>query len=78
MKSRVSPFPHPLDQFRRDEPLPEKPCQDGVLKEVPKNSGVEEGRVGKGKGAKYPSPPFWITGSLRPCARWSSSSYPPF
>jgi len=45
MKSRVSPFPHPLNRFRQDEPLPEKPCQDVGLKEVPKNSGVEEVEV---------------------------------
>jgi hypothetical protein len=45
MKSRVSPVLHPLDQFRRDEPLPEKQGQDVGLEEVPKNSVVEEGGV---------------------------------
>jgi hypothetical protein len=30
MKSRVLPFHHPLDQFRRDEPLPEKQGQRSV------------------------------------------------
>jgi len=52
MKSRVSPFPHPLDQFRRDEPLPEKQGQDVGLKEVPKNSGVEEGEWTKPPSAR--------------------------
>ena len=45
MKSFVPPRLHPLNRFRRDEPLPEKQGQDVGLKEIPKNSGVEEGGV---------------------------------
>jgi hypothetical protein len=45
MKPRVSPFPHPLDQFRRDHPLLAQQGQDVGLEEVPQYGGVEEGRV---------------------------------
>ena len=45
MKSRVSPFPHPLDQFRRDQPHLEQQGQDVGLEQVPQDDGIEGGRV---------------------------------
>ena len=45
MKSRVSPFPHPLDQFRRDHPLLEEQGQDVGLEQAPQDDGIEDGGV---------------------------------
>jgi len=44
MKSRVSPFPHPLDQFRRDHPLPEEQGKDVGLEQATQDGGIEDGR----------------------------------
>jgi len=47
MKSRVSPLPHPLDQFRRDHPLLAQQGQDVGLEQVPQDGGSKDGGVGE-------------------------------
>jgi hypothetical protein len=44
METFVPPVLHPLDQFRRDHPLPEEQGKDVGLKEAPQDGGIEDGR----------------------------------
>ena len=47
MKSRVSPLPHPLDQFRRDQLLLAQQGQDVGLEQAPQDDGSKDGGVGE-------------------------------
>jgi hypothetical protein len=44
METGVSPVLHPLDQFRRDHPLPEEQGKDVGLEQAPQDGGIEDGR----------------------------------
>jgi hypothetical protein len=41
----VSPFSHPLDQFRRDHPFLAQQGQDVGLEQAPQDAGIEDGGV---------------------------------
>lgn len=44
METFVPPVIHPLDQFRRDHPLPEEQGKDVGLEQAPQDGGIEDGR----------------------------------